>query len=208
MGLLTMAMTGCRKSANEPASENSQTGGTIACETSFSEYLKIPETNSKDRAIWLKEKGKEVYPAILFKFTFEEHRLQSGTYQTRVAQYGQQIPLQMTWKEIKDIIKDYYYDKYVSFDAAEDGKLKMVLVDEFTSENRTCYSIPLFLSIADKLELEKNTNAVFEFSKVQKDKYKNENPYVIFKVSGESLVYEFEMNYSTKPELIEVQNPL
>ena len=208
MALLTIAIMGCKKSEGQASSKIEEVA-TTQCETSLSEYLKIPVLNVKERAEWLKLKGKEVYPAILFKFVFDEHLLTPGTYQRETQEYGQQIPLEMTWKNIKSNFKEHYYDKYVSFKEVDGGRLELVLVDEFSTDYVSCYSIPLFLSIADKLQLDDDDEStIFEFSKTNMHKSKIKT-YVIFKVTSPSMVHEFEMNYSTKPTAIDfLQNPL
>lgn len=175
------------------------------CEVSLSGYLKIPAEELKNRVLWLKENGKNVYREILFQFAFYEHILPSGSYQTIVNRFGYHTPLSMTWESIKEILGNHFYDKYVSFEHTSNDGLELVLVDEFDAENRTCYSIPLFQSIIAKLGTDKEV--IFEFSKVNNGKQQN-SPYVIFKVSGTSLVGEFDMNYSTKPLLIDVKNPM
>lgn len=175
------------------------------CEVSLSGYLKIPAEDLKNRVLWLKENGKNVYEEILFHFAFYEHILPSGSYQTIVNRLGYHTPLSMKWESIKEILGNHFYDKYVSFEHTSNDGLELVLVDEFDAENRTCYSIPLFRSIIAKLGTEKEVT--FEFSKVDNGKQKN-SPYVIFKVSGTSLLGEFDMNYSTKPLLIDVKNPM
>lgn len=199
----------CKNEHPEKPTENSQVIAKIedSCKTSLKEYYTIPESESARRAEWLKQNGKKVDSVALLKLSYYEHLLPLTIYENSVGQVNQER-LIMTWSEIKKIIGGFYYDKYVSFNSSGNG-LQMVLVDQF-SEDRTCYSVPLFLSIAKELNLKDNdTTTIFEFGKVKDTQTSaTDNPSVIFKVNDDDLQLEFAMNYSTKPMFVDMQNPI
>ena len=217
--LFTLVVIGCKeKSTNDEATTNEVNKLTFEnkCKTSFEEFEKIPEADISTRVLWLYNNGPDICKKNLFEYTFCSHQLPKGQYPIYVSRYGRnQIPLLMTWKEIRSIIKDTtranYYKYYITFNQTENDELKMILTKKFTQKS-TCYSIPLFLSIADSLDINDNDEkAIFEFSKsIPNNKKIKTNPYIIFKVtnpSNKSPVVEFEMNYSTKPQK-EYLNPL
>ena len=173
MTLFTLVVMGCKEKSTEATASIDEVNKVTVenkCETSFEEFENIPEEDILARVEWLDKKSGNICKSSLFKYSFHSHKLLEGEYQTGVARYGRsQTPLIMTWKEIRNIIKDTtranYYKNYITFNQLENDKLEMTLTKKFTRDS-TCYSIPLFLSIADSLKInDDDEKTIFLFSK-------------------------------------------
>ncbi|GAA4764460.1 MULTISPECIES: hypothetical protein [Flavobacterium] len=189
MALFTMVMVGCKEESKKEEIIEAETQKVVGlgCSSDLSEYEAKP--NVQEQAKWLRDNGAKVCKKDLYPYILKEHGLKSQEYEDLRIGYGTQEPLKLKWKDIRAKIDGHFYDKYVGFKDEIDGSFSLELIDAYT-EKRCCYSIPLFWSIADTLNLGADNTTVFEFIRTKK----TESP-IVFRVSGTG----FEMNYSTKP---------
>ncbi|MFB9079306.1 hypothetical protein ACFFLS_01680 [Flavobacterium procerum] len=180
----------------------------VATETSDSTFTKTSDSistpncitlegyytsaDSKKKAEWVKQRGDSVCPCTLEESVLATHRVK-GTVTNQKEKYV------ISWGKLKNIIKNYGYDKYLRLEVNNKKQevLGVSMVPDY--ENGTySFSTALIRSLAKRYV--KNDNAEFHFSFAILDK--SVEPAVVIQVNDPSnriSVNEIYFDYSTDP---------
>lgn len=166
------------------------------------EYYHQPDLTAKVN--WLRANGNTVCEDTLYKYIERAHMVKNpSSFAGWLRQYWGNATTTytpVTWKDLNKMTQSHLYDKYVTFVIKTDNTVSPELTDNY-STTRTCYSVPLFRSIAKKLHLQPDdVSTPFEFARAGT----NGNE-IMFRIKGSRY---FEYNFSNDPQLYREYVPL
>lgn len=108
---------------------------------------------------WLTQYGTLVPKKILLANVLRAHTINNLD---EIDEIEPQRIFVKTWLEIKELIANYLYEKYVAFviDPITSNITDLELINAYTN-TRVCYSIPLFLAIKDVQNVDDTTEFQF-----------------------------------------------
>lgn len=159
------------------------------------EYMKLSDIWKKKE--WLKKHGDSVCRKILDSTVLAVHEV-NGTVSNQKGTYT------ISWKNLKDTIKDHGYDAYlnVTVDTIKEKIDSLSMVPNYT-DGKYCFSTALIRSLAKKYA-KGDYNAKFQFSlaKVNNKSKRLMETVVVIQVDGAPYYYD----YSTEPPFISTDN--
>ncbi|MGH2666516.1 hypothetical protein [Flavobacterium sp.] len=194
---LSLVMVGCKPSNDDPNPSQPGTAATanpVNCIDLTDYHTKVTQ---EEKAEWLRKNGENVCESVLFHEIEGTHLISNPEeIEETVGTTG----LKMKWGEIKNFIGTSVYNAYISFDIDPNRNITGIKMIPKFDPKTTCYSLPLFRSIAAKNTL-KDTD-LFEF----KDARVGTVQTVVIKVSNSITAAYYD--YSDEPGTIPFRSAL
>jgi len=143
-------------------------------------------TKIDEKANWLREKGKDVCENILEKAVLDIHELK-----------GQPLNIKgkypISWGELKDIIKEFKYEKYLGVNI-EDGIINSLKLEDKYGVAKYSFSPVLIRSLGKKYAKDDSTLFLFSLAQISEES-NGLQPAVVIQVNGTPFYYD----YSNEP---------
>lgn len=202
MAILTI--TACKKEKVDSTTVNTETNTgdpTLSsnCIT-LEDYYKISDSGTDAKAKWLRERGDSVCKDTLEKAVLKIHQVK-GKITNQKAKYS------ISWKQLKDIIKNHGYDAYLSVVVDKKDKQKIIevkMVPEYSTKSY-CFSTALIRALAKKHAKDDSTEFEFSFANLIEDS-KNQQTVIVIQVKGNSAEGTPYYDYSTDPGGVPTNN--
>lgn len=195
--MVLLAIAACKKmdkTAGPDTSKADQETVDTKCIT-LKEYDTI--TNLHRKVQWLKKKGDKVCDSILEEAVLKIHEVK-GAVSNKKGTYV------ISWKGLKDTIKDHKYDYYLSVevDTVNEKIISLRMVPNYLDE-KYCFSTALIRSLS-KNHGKQDNNAKFQFSlaKIDNKSKRAAETVVVIQVNGTPFYYD----YSTEPPFLSNDN--
>lgn len=167
----------------------------------LSEYEKLGDDDIR-KAEWLRNYGHTVCKKILYESVLEEHLLQNAITKQEIKPSDNQKNYKCDWGKLKKNIGSSFYNLYIGFevDESKNWVKKIKFIPEHTKDE-PCYSIPLFLSIAENyFDLDESCIFEFTYANITASNKINSKKLVI-KVTKKSDNHAYYFDYSDEPNL-------
>ncbi|WP_163399220.1 hypothetical protein [Flavobacterium fluviatile] len=201
MAVLTIAACKKEKEDSQEANSSVEQKTTLnpECITLADYYAK---TTLDEKIAWLKEKGDSVCKDTLEKAVLKIHQVK-GKVTNQKGKYS------ISWRHLKDTIKDYGYNKYLRLivDTTKQQVLGLSMVPDY-KKGTYCFSTALIRSLAKNYAKDDN-NVEFHFSFAIIDK--SEDPVIVIQVidpNNIQSVNESYFDYSTDPSKKDLLNSI
>ena len=157
----------------------------VAC-IDLKDYYK--QTTLSDKVKWLHDHGNDVCDSIMEPAVLKDHVVKLGD----VSGQGEKFTIE--WDSLKNIIKAYGYEKYVSVEHTGKKITSLKLVDAYANgTDFYCYSTKLINTLAKTYITSGTTKFEFSFATINKEDA------VVIQI-GKNSFYD----YSTDPKFIPV----
>ncbi len=167
----------------------------------LSEYEKLGDDDVR-KAEWLRNYGHTVCKKILYESVLEEHLLRNVNLDQVITPSENKINYNCDWGKLKKNIGSSFYNLYIGFevDESKNWVKKIKFIPEHTKDE-PCYSIPLFLSIAESyFELDESCIFEFTFANITASD-KSVSKKLVIKVTKKSDSQVYFFDYSDEPKL-------
>lgn len=159
-------------------------------------YFKISDSDTDGKAKWLRERGDSVCPETLEKAVLEIHQVKGKIT-------NQKVKYPISWKHLKDTIKNHGYDAYLTviIDTKDKQKINAVKMVPQYGKGNYCFSTALIRALAKRHTASDSTEFEFGFANLIEDS-KNQQPVIVIQVKGNSAESTPYYDYSTDPGTI------
>lgn len=165
----------------------------------LSQYEKLGDDDVL-KAEWLRNYGHTVCKKILYESVLQEHLLQNIRKEQEIKPSDNEKNYKCDWGKLKKNIGSSFYNLYIGFevDVSKNWVKKIKFIPEHTKDE-PCYSIPLFLSIAESY-FELDESCIFEFMYVNiTATNKTTSKKLVIKVTKKSDNHAYYFDYSDEP---------
>lgn len=200
--MVVLTIAACKKEKEDSTTVSTETNAadpTLSSDCiTLEDYYKISDHDTDGKAKWLRERGDSVCKDTLEKAVLKIHQVK-GKITNQKAKYS------ISWKHLKDTIKNHGYDAYLNVVVYEDEKKEqkingVKMVPEYRQKGY-CFSTALIRALAKKHTANDSTEFEFSLADLIEDP-KNQQPVIVIQVKGNSAESTPYYDYSTDPGAI------